>query len=62
MAGRQGDKLVAAGVKERIGGDRERGDVLLLNSFECYVELAIGGGPQDVNLQADEGAPRGCSQ
>jgi hypothetical protein len=45
--------LVAAGVKERIGGDRERGDVLLLNSLECYV--AIGAGPQDGNLQAAGG-------
>jgi len=48
--------LVATGVKERIGGDRERGDVLLLNSLECYV--AIGAGPQEVNLQADGGAAR----
>jgi hypothetical protein len=29
--------------------------VLLLNSLECYVELAIGAGPQDGNLQAAGG-------
>src|SRR5262249_11491768 len=48
---RQSNKLVAACVEERTGGDCQRRNALLRDDFECGVDLAIRVGTQNDDRQ-----------
>jgi hypothetical protein len=53
VARRQGHNRVAACVEERTGRYRKRTDAIVSNNFECHLDLTIGVGPQDMNMQAN---------
>src|SRR5215467_13445593 len=57
MMRRQADELVDAGEKKRVGRDQECGDAVLDNGLEDRVDLAIGAGPKEANLETNDVGP-----